>query len=69
MNNTFGDTIFGGVLVEKELREYRTGQGVPVEGSYICQSGAKATLKKDDIFPQCPVSNQDTHWEHDNSES
>jgi hypothetical protein len=55
--------------VEKELREYRTGQGVPVEGSYTCQSGKKAILNKGDIFPQCPVSNQDTYWEHDSSES
>ncbi|WP_169749112.1 hypothetical protein [Ornithinibacillus californiensis] len=55
--------------MEKNLSEYRTGQGVPVEGTYICQSGAKATLNKEDLFPQCPVSNQDTYWNHDNSES
>ncbi|WP_176481867.1 hypothetical protein [Paucisalibacillus globulus] len=52
--------------MEKEFREYRTGQGVPVSGSYICQSGEKSSLNKNDTFPQCPISGQDTYWKHQN---
>ncbi|WP_169750792.1 hypothetical protein [Ornithinibacillus contaminans] len=51
--------------MEKDYREYRTGQGVPKSGSYICQSGAKANMNKDDKFPVCPDSGQDTYWQHD----
>ncbi|MFC2947058.1 hypothetical protein [Virgibacillus sediminis] len=45
-------------------REYRTGQGVPHDGEFICQSGKKATLSKDDTFPSCPVSGSETTWKH-----
>ncbi|MFS0672179.1 hypothetical protein [Ornithinibacillus sp. 179-J 7C1 HS] len=54
--------------MEKEFREYRTGQGVPVSGSYICQSGVSAKLNKDESFPRCPVSKKDTYWQHHNEE-
>jgi len=53
--------------VAKEYREYRTGQGVPAAGTYICQSGAKAELSENDHFPVCPVSNEETYWKHDMS--
>ncbi|GIO25908.1 hypothetical protein J43TS3_05190 [Ornithinibacillus bavariensis] len=48
-----------------EYREYRTGQGVPVSGSYICQSGKRTKLRKDDTFPACPDSGNETFWKHD----
>ncbi|WP_010098705.1 hypothetical protein [Ornithinibacillus scapharcae] len=54
--------------MDKQLREYRTGQGVPITGNYICQSGAKAKFSKDDTFPQCPKSSEDTYWKHDNTD-
>ncbi|WP_407269797.1 hypothetical protein [Radiobacillus sp. PE A8.2] len=47
-------------------REYRTGQGVPATGDYICQSGKKATLNEKEHFPACPVSGKDTYWKHNN---
>lgn len=53
---------------ERDLREYRTGQGVPLSGSYMCQSGATAKLSKDEAFPQCPVSKEDTYWKHHHDE-
>jgi hypothetical protein len=60
------DTNVGGVLMENnELREYRTGQGVPISGSYICQSGKRAKLSKDETFPKCPDSGNETFWKHD----
>jgi hypothetical protein len=46
-------------------REYRTGQGVPENGQYMCQSGEKATFKANEKFPTCPVSNKETYWKHD----
>jgi hypothetical protein len=58
----------GGVEMEKEYREYRTGQGVPKTGAYICQSGKKASIKKGENFPECPISGQDTYWKHENDE-
>lgn len=61
-----GNTTIGGVNVDKQLREYRTGQGVPITGTYICQSGAKANFTKDDTFPQCPTSRKDTYWKREN---
>jgi|GEM_PF-2882961 len=45
-------------------REYRTGQGVPVSGEYLCQSGAKARLGENDTFPVCPVTNDESTWTH-----
>ena len=49
----------------EEVRAYRTGQGVPLAGTYLCQSGAKAQFTDQDKFPVCPVSNKDTYWEHE----
>ncbi|WP_404450585.1 hypothetical protein LG329_09510 [Virgibacillus necropolis] len=51
-------------MADKEYREYRTGQGVPMTGEYLCQSGKKATLNEKEEFPACPVSNQETTWTH-----
>ncbi len=51
-------------ILDRDLREYRTGQGVPLSGSYMCQSGATAKLSKNEVFPQCPVSKEDTYWKH-----
>ncbi|WP_186578918.1 hypothetical protein [Aquibacillus kalidii] len=51
--------------MNNNYREYRTGQGVPESGHYICQSGKKAKLNKDDKFPACPVSGNETHWTHE----
>ncbi len=65
-NIILGNNRGGGDKLEKEFREYRTGQGVPVSGSYICQSGEKSSLNKNDTFPQCPISGQDTYWKHQN---
>lgn len=50
--------------MDEQYREYRTGQGVPVSGEYICQSGKKATLNANDKFPACPVSGKETTWTH-----
>lgn len=50
--------------MEKEERVYRTGQGIPVSGQYMCQSGIRKKLNKDDVFPVCPVSGNETNWEH-----
>lgn len=51
--------------MDKEYREYRTGQGVPEKGEYICQSGEKAKLNEDENFPACPVNGNETTWKHD----
>lgn len=60
------DNTVGGVMMDNnEYREYRTGQGVPVSGSYICQSGKRTKLRKDDTFPACPDSGNETFWKHD----
>ncbi|MDY0395707.1 hypothetical protein ACFSMW_19790 [Virgibacillus halophilus] len=50
--------------MEKKERVYRTGQGIPVSGEYICQSGVRKTFKEDGLFPVCPTSGKETHWEH-----
>ncbi|GAA0480050.1 hypothetical protein GCM10008986_00680 [Salinibacillus aidingensis] len=52
----------------EETREYRTGQGVPLTGEYICQSGEIAKLNENDSFPRCPVTGQETTWKHENEE-
>lgn len=49
----------------EEYREYRTGQGVPAEGYYMCQSGEKTKLNKDEKFPACPVNGDETTWKHE----
>lgn len=54
--------------MDKDYREYRTGQGVPASGTYTCQSGAKAELSEKDYFPLCPVSGEETYWKHDSDE-
>ncbi|MFC7062087.1 hypothetical protein [Halobacillus seohaensis] len=46
----------------ENYREYRTGQGVPETGEYLCQSGEKAKLNKDENFPSCPISDKETTW-------
>ncbi len=48
--------------MEERTHEYRTGQGVPVNGEYRCQSGARGTFKEGDDFPMCPVSGEETTW-------
>ncbi|MEQ6377073.1 hypothetical protein RZN22_08365 [Bacillaceae bacterium S4-13-58] len=45
-------------------REYRTGQGVPAKGEYICQSGERARFEQNEKFPVCPISGKDTTWTH-----
>ncbi|WP_205520142.1 hypothetical protein [Virgibacillus doumboii] len=52
--------------MEDQFREYRTGQGVPASGDYICQSGEKAKLLENDDFPVCPISGKETTWKHNN---
>ncbi|MFZ3579854.1 hypothetical protein [Virgibacillus sp. DJP39] len=52
-------------MAEEKYRKYRTGQGVPVEGEYICQSGKRAKLNIRDNFPVCPLSNKETTWTHE----
>ncbi|WP_194841297.1 hypothetical protein [Salinibacillus xinjiangensis] len=54
--------------MEEDYREYRTGQGVPASGEYICQSGKKAEFNENDTFPVCPVSGEETTWKHDKYE-
>ncbi|WP_172840523.1 hypothetical protein [Virgibacillus phasianinus] len=49
----------------KNYREYRTGQGVPETGKYICQSGKTAKLNENEDFPACPVSDEETTWTHE----
>ncbi|WP_185959660.1 hypothetical protein [Lentibacillus cibarius] len=51
--------------MDERYREFRTGQGVPKEGTYICQSGEKAKLSEQDEFPVCPISGNETYWKHD----
>lgn len=51
-----------GVFSLENYREYRTGQGVPETGEYLCQSGEKAKLNKDENFPSCPISDKETTW-------
>lgn len=51
-----------------EERVYRTGQGIPVSAEYMCQSGEVRKFTKDDVFPVCPVSGEDTYWEHHEEE-
>lgn len=53
--------------MDKQYRPYRTGQGVPETGDYICQSGKKAKLNEKDEFPVCPVSGNETTWKHENN--
>lgn len=60
------------IEVKKEMyrmaennREYRTGQGVPKTGEYICQSGKRAKFNANEDFPACPVSNEETYWKHE----
>lgn len=45
--------------------KYRTGQGVPVGGEYLCQSGKKVTFNKGEDFPMCPVTGEETTWTHE----
>ncbi|SET34636.1 hypothetical protein SAMN05421676_104119 [Salinibacillus kushneri] len=52
----------------EEYREYRTGQGVPLTGEYICQSGEIAKLNENDTFPKCPITGSETTWKHENEE-
>ncbi|MFD2046531.1 YjzC family protein [Ornithinibacillus salinisoli] len=49
----------------QETREYRTGQGVPATGHYLCQSGKTVKISKGEKFPSCPVSSKETTWTHD----
>lgn len=51
--------------MEDNYREYRTGQGVPESGQYICQTGKTAKLSEKDDFPSCPVSGDETFWKRD----
>lgn len=51
--------------MSENTREYRTGQGVPQNGQYICQSGAKATFDKNEKFPVCPISGEEATWTHE----
>ncbi|MFP7492263.1 hypothetical protein SFC66_00645 [Terribacillus saccharophilus] len=45
-----------------DTREYRTGQGVPQTGIYNCQSGERVEIKENDVFPRCPMKNEETTW-------
>ncbi|WP_170937603.1 hypothetical protein [Terribacillus saccharophilus] len=51
--------------MSNDTREYRTGQGVPQTGVYICQSGERVEINKDDVFPACPVKGKKTTWKHE----
>ncbi|MEC5425205.1 hypothetical protein QGM71_17100 [Virgibacillus sp. C22-A2] len=51
--------------MDEHNRQYRTGQGVPKKGEYLCQSGKRVTFKDNDEFPVCPVSGEDTFWKHE----
>ncbi|MGY0694438.1 hypothetical protein ACW2QC_16935 [Virgibacillus sp. FSP13] len=51
--------------MDENYREYRTGQGVPVNGEYICQSGKRVTFSEDEDFPVCPISGKETTWKHE----
>lgn len=51
--------------MDEQYRKYRTGQGVPITGEYICQSGKKAKFNENDDFPACPISNEETNWTHE----
>lgn len=46
-------------------REFRTGQGVPDKGEYVCQSGERATFNKNESFPVCPISGNETTWKRE----
>ncbi|MFD1040121.1 hypothetical protein ACFQ3N_17245 [Virgibacillus byunsanensis] len=52
--------------MDHKNREYRTGQGVPEAGEYICQSGKRGNFKEKEAFPVCPVSGEETYWKQDN---
>ncbi|MCP8617655.1 hypothetical protein [Salirhabdus salicampi] len=49
----------------EQMRQYRTGQGVPKKGKYICQSGRRVELRENETFPYCPVSKEETSWVHE----
>ncbi|MBM7660935.1 hypothetical protein JOC85_001707 [Bacillus mesophilus] len=48
--------------MNKNVEIYRTGQGVPVDGEYRCQSGQRLRLNGKEDFPVCPISGSDTTW-------
>jgi hypothetical protein len=51
--------------LSNDTREYRTGQGVPQTGVYICQSGERVEIKENDVFPVCPAKGEETTWKHE----
>ncbi|UOQ92101.1 hypothetical protein MUO14_16585 [Halobacillus shinanisalinarum] len=51
--------------MDENYREYRTGQGVPKTGEYLCQSGERVKFNDNEDFPVCPVSGEETTWKHD----
>lgn len=51
--------------LSNDTREYRTGQGVPQTGVYICQSGERVEIKENDVFPVCPTKGEETTWKHE----
>jgi hypothetical protein len=52
-------------MVDRNREIYRTGQGVPKEGEYVCQSGERVTLRSEEDFPMCPVSGKETTWKRE----
>ncbi|UOR11889.1 hypothetical protein [Halobacillus amylolyticus] len=51
--------------MDDDYREYRTGQGVPEKGEYLCQSGERVRFNENEEFPVCPVSGEETTWKHE----
>ncbi|WP_456278372.1 hypothetical protein [Bacillus sp. AK128] len=54
--------------MNKNIEVYRTGQGVPVNGEYRCQSGQSLSLGERESFPVCPISGTDTTWTREHVE-
>ncbi|MDL4843153.1 hypothetical protein [Aquibacillus rhizosphaerae] len=54
-------------MAERE-QMYRTGQGVPINGEYVCQSGERRKFTEKDEFPSYPVSGQETTWHWENQQ-
>jgi hypothetical protein len=49
-------------MEDRNVDPYRTGQGVPINDEYICQSGQRLKLQENDDFPVCPISGEETTW-------
>ncbi|GAB3061365.1 hypothetical protein [Virgibacillus ainsalahensis] len=54
--------------MDKKHREFRTGQGVPETGQFICQSGERVTLDKNEEFPACPITGDETTWKNEDED-